>query len=278
MTAQRRISMRTRRLLIALVALLALLAGAWLWVRDSSLVAVKRVSISGVYGPDAGQIRSALTASARNMTTLDASVRQLRSAVAPYPVVKNVYVSTQFPHGMRIQVVELLPVGAVVADGRSIAASPDGTLLPDAATASLPTIPLQALPGSSRVTERSALNALELLAQAPARLESRISQVTTTSAHGLVVQLRNGPSIYFGDADDFDAKWISATAVLADPGSAGASYIDVSDPSRAAAGVSDSAVVAAGLAPSQQDSGSGSNGSDGGSTSQGDGASTQGGD
>jgi hypothetical protein len=46
-----------------------------------------------------------------------------------------------------------------------------------------------------------------------------------------------------------DAKWAAATAVLAEPTSAGASYIDVTDPSRPAAGVGQQAVVAAGLAP-----------------------------
>jgi cell division protein FtsQ len=64
---------RPRVTLAILVAVLAL-AGAWLWVRDSSLVAVNRVTVTGESGPDAGQIRSALIASARNMTTLDVRV------------------------------------------------------------------------------------------------------------------------------------------------------------------------------------------------------------
>lgn len=256
MVTKRRVRVPMRRLVIALVAILAVLGGGWLWVRDSSLVAVNRVAVTGVYGPDAGQIRTVLSTAARNMTTLDVRLAQLRNAVAPYPVVKRLHVSTEFPHGMRIHVVELQPVGAVTADGRSIAASPDGTLLPDVSTSSLPTISLQSLPGGSHVTEPAALNALTLLADAPARLESRVSQVTTTSDHGLQAQLRNGPSIYFGDGSELDAKWVAVTEVLADSGSAGATYVDVSDPSRPAAGVSDQAVVAAGLSPSEQSSSS----------------------
>ena len=42
--------------------------------------------------------------------------------------------------------------------------------------------------------------------------------------------------MYFGDAPSARAKWLAAAAVLADPGSAGASYIDVTDPVRPAAG------------------------------------------
>lgn len=246
MTVKRRLGVRLR-VAIAVVGVLAVLGGAWLWLRDSSIVAVRRVTIAGVYGPDAAQIRSALRLAALNMTTLDVHAGQLRTAVAPYPVVKNVRISTQFPHGMRIQVVEQLPLGALSAGGDAIAASGDGTLLRDVPTGSLPRIPVAALPGGRRVTDGTALNELALLAAAPARLEARVTQVSTDSTHGLVAQLRSGPSLYFGDGTDLDAKWAAATDVLADASSAGASYIDVTDPARPAAGVSEQAVAAAGL-------------------------------
>jgi cell division protein FtsQ len=232
----------------AAVAVLALLVGGWLWLRDSALVAVRKVENSGLSGPDVVQIRSALTLAARNMTTLDVRRAQLRTAVAPYPVVKDLRVSTQFPHGLRIRVVEQLPVGALVAGGRAVAASADGTLLHDVPGPSLPTVPVPALPGGSRVTDPSALEALSLLAVTPLRMRSRIAQVTVSSTHGLTVQLRSGPSIYFGDQTRLDAKWTAATTVLADPSSTGASYIDVTDPERPVAGAGAQAVVAAGLA------------------------------
>jgi cell division protein FtsQ len=258
-TVTRRIGFRVR-VGIAVLGAILLLGGAWLWVRDSSLVAVRRVSIVGVYGPDAGRIRSALRLAALNMTTLDVHQGQLRMAVAPYPIVKDLHVSTQFPHGMRIDVVEQLPLGALVAGRQAVAVSGDGTLLRDAPAGSLPAIPVASLPGGSTVTAPGVLNALALLAATPSRLESRISQVTMTSAHGLVAQLRSGPSIYFGDSSDLDAKWDSATTVLADPSSAGSTYIDVSDPARPAAGVSEAAVAAAGLITAGSSSATGSNG------------------
>jgi cell division protein FtsQ len=237
------------RVALAAVAVLALLGGGWLWLRDSSLVAVRKVTISGVYGTQATQIRSVLTLAARNMTTLDVRVGQLRTAVGPYPVVKDLRVSTEFPHGLRIRVIEQLPVGAIVAGGHAVAVTGDGTLLHDVAAGSLPQVPVRLLPGGSEVTDRPTLDALALLSVTPARMLSRIAQVTDGSAHGLVAALRAGPSIYFGDASELDAKWIAATEVLADPSSAGAIYVDVSDPSRAVAGASPQAVAAAGLAP-----------------------------
>jgi cell division protein FtsQ len=250
---RRRMRLRVR-VALAAVAVLALLGGGWLWLRDSSLVAVRKVTISGVYGPDAAQIRSALTLSARNMTTLDVRLGQLRTAVGPYPVVKDLRVSTEFPHGLRIRVLEQLPVGALLAGGHAVAVTGDGTLLHDVATGSLPEVPVRLLPGGSQVTDRPTLDALALLSVTPARLLARVAQVSDGSAHGLVVELRSGPSIYFGDASELDAKWTAATAVLADPSSAGASYIDVTDPSRPAAGASPEAVAAAGLTASPTDS------------------------
>jgi cell division protein FtsQ len=240
--------------LIALVLLVLALGGGWLWLRDSSLVAVKKVQVTGATGANAVQIRRALRASARTMTTLDVRTDQLRMAVSPYPIVKRLEVSTHFPHGLTIHVIEENPVGAVVVDGRTIPVAGDGTLLPTVSATGLPTIPLRIPPGGSRVSDPTARGAVAILGAAPARLLESISQVTTVSGHGLVVQVRNGPSLYFGDATELSAKWQAATAVLADPGSAGAVYIDVTDPERPAAG-----------AGSSGNSGSGSNGSSGSS-------------
>jgi cell division protein FtsQ len=238
MTLTRRIAPARLRLMLAVVVVLVVvLGGGWLWLRNSSLVGVQSVTVVGQSGPDAGAIRSALTSAARGMTTLNAGVSRLRAAVASFPEVKDLRVSTQFPHGMRIQVIEQLAVGAVQVGGRRIAVASDGTLLHDiSATSSLPLIPLAVPPGGTRLTDPAAANAVALLAAAPYQLLARVTQVSTVAGHGLVAQVRGGPSIYFGDAAGLRAKWASATAVLADSGSAGASYIDVTDPVRPAAG------------------------------------------
>lgn len=255
------------KVIAAGLALLALLGGGWLWVRNSSLVSVEHVEVTGLSGPDAGRIRTALVGAARSMTTLDAQVGRLRTAVAPYPVVADLQVSTQFPHGMRIHVVEDLPVAALTAGGRAIAADADGRLVHDVPATSLPAVQVPVLPGGTRVTERPALNALALLAAGPRRLLSRVSQVTTSAPHGLVAQLRDGPSLYFGDTAHLRAKWIAATEVLADRSSTDASYIDVTDPARPVAGVSSQSVTAAGLAPSSASAGTSGGASSSGASS-----------
>jgi cell division protein FtsQ len=220
-----------------MVVLGVLLAGAWTWFRDSPLVSVQNVTVTGQSGPDSGQISAALESAARTMSTMDVQIGRLRRAVAPYPVVKDIRVTTQFPHGMHIEVVEQAPVGAIDVGGRKVAVAADGTLLHDVVvSASLPVIPMSLTPAGPRVTAGTASEAIRLLAAAPSALAPKISQVTRVAPHGLVAQIRGGPAIYFGDLTELAQKWIAASEVLADAGSAGALYIDVTDPERPAAG------------------------------------------
>ena len=220
----------------AIVATLAILGGAYLWLRSSSLVAVRQVTIAGVSGPDAPQIHDSLQTAARGMTTLDVQSGKLHAAVAAYPVVRSLHVSTHFPHGMRIDVFEQVPVAVVQAAGQRTVVSGDGTLLRvGAGGAILPTISLAVAPGATHVTG-AARTEVSLLAAAPYRLLARIATAGQAAGRGLTVSLRNGPAVYFGSADQLAAKWGAVTAVLASPTSAGADYIDVTDPGRPAAG------------------------------------------
>jgi hypothetical protein len=82
----------------------------------------------------------------------------------------------------------------------------------------------------------STLGVIRLLAAAPYRLLPKVSQASDEAGHGLEAQLRDGPKVYFGSDSDLGAKWTAAAAVLADPGSAGSDYIDVTVASRPAAG------------------------------------------
>ncbi len=224
------------RVIGALLVAALVAAGGWLWLRDSSFVAVRQVNIVGVSGPDASRIRSALTGAARGMTTLDVKMSALQTAVKPFPVVKHLTVTTSFPHTMRIDVAEQVPVAEVSAGGRQIAVSADGTLLHDApSTGPLPTISVSVFPGGTHI-DRSLEPEVGLLAAAPYTLLAKVEQVSTDPTHGLVAALRNGPKIYFGDAANLSAKWSAATAVLASSTSTGAAYIDVTDASRPAAG------------------------------------------
>ncbi|HXA55309.1 MAG TPA: hypothetical protein VNV37_10610 [Solirubrobacteraceae bacterium] len=230
-----------KRLAVAL-ATVALLTGGWLWLRDSPLVAVERARITGVQGVDAPQIDAALRSAARRMSTLNVSIAALRAAVAPYRVVRSLSVATEFPHGLRIDVVEQPPVAEVSATGVHTAVAADGVVLGPAlltaSSAPLPSIALAGLPAppGGRIGDPTARGELSVLGAAPRVLLGWVAKVFT-GGEGLTVQMRNGVSIYFGDATRAHAKWLAAARVLADPSSAGATYVDVRDPERPAAGI-----------------------------------------
>lgn len=192
--------------------------------------------MTGASGPQAARIDAALEAAAHGMTTLDMNVGKLRAAVAQFPSVKDVRVSTAFPNGLRIRVIERQAVAVLAAPSQHVVVAGNGTVLRDVSSVQgLPTIPVAAVPGS-RVSDRRTLAILAVLAAAPYQLLDHAQAATENPAHGVVVQLRNGPSLFFGEPGLESAKWTAASDVLADPGSAGAGYIDVTDPRRPAAG------------------------------------------
>ncbi len=233
---------RHRRVRIALLVALAtlpLLAGGWLWLRDSSLVSVEHVRVSGLHGPEARAIEAALGGAATHMSTLDVRPAALRAGVASFPVVRTVRAIPSFPHGLRIEVVEQPPVAALTIGGTRTAVAADGVVLgPALLSSSLPAVAgyHEALVGQ-RVQGPNVLAAVAVLGAAPTPLRRVLTRVYT-GPDGLTVAFRSGLLAYFGDATRPHAKWISLARVLADPSSAGASYIDVRLPERPAAGFS----------------------------------------
>jgi cell division protein FtsQ len=229
-----------RRLRIALLAVLVtlpLLAGGWLLLRNSSFVAVEQVRVSGVHGVEAHAIETALAGAARHMSTLDVHLGALRAAVASFPVVRSVRAIPSFPHSLRIEVVEQLPVAALSIGGTRTAVAADGVVLgPALLSSSLPTVAgyHEALAGQ-RVQGPNVLADVAVLGAATTPLRRVVARVYT-GPNGLTVAFRSGVLAYFGDAARPYAKWFSLARVLADPSSAGASYIDVRLPERPAAG------------------------------------------
>ncbi|HEV2770211.1 MAG TPA: FtsQ-type POTRA domain-containing protein, partial [Solirubrobacteraceae bacterium] len=137
--------LRPRAVAVGLVAV-SLLGCAWLWLRDSSVVAVEEVRVVGASGPRAGDLRETLTKAAADMTTLHVRVDALREAAAPFPKVADLRVDRDLPHGLTIGVVERIPVAALVAGDRRVAVGADGTLLPGEPAAQLATVTAPRLP------------------------------------------------------------------------------------------------------------------------------------
>jgi len=225
--------------MVTVLVLAALLTGAFFWVRQSSLVAVQRVTVTGVSGPDASAIQQGLVRTAERMTTMEIDRRRLQAIVSRYSFVRSLRVSVRLPHSVTIAVFEQVPIGVLA--GTTVSAH--GTLLPGVSPSShsLPTITASSAPGSGGAGGADTVGGtaradVYLLAAAPYPIIAKLATAGWKPGRGLAVTLRNGPVVYFGDDTQLAAKWRSVIRVLADPSSAGASYIDVTDPNRPAAG------------------------------------------
>ena len=229
-----------RRSRIALLLCATLLAGGYLALRKSSFVAVSKVQVSGVSGPDAHAVESALVSAAQRMSTLDVNTSALLAAVSAYPVVSEVHAYPRFPHGLRIVVSEQLPVAAVTVGGARTALAADGAVLGTGLLSpALPAVGGDYLSSEGRVSSSGLLAALSLLSAEPAPL-ARLTSKLYTGPYGLTAEMRGGLLVYLGDASRPHAKWISLERVLLDPKSSGALSIDVRVPERPAASFSSS--------------------------------------
>jgi cell division protein FtsQ len=219
----------------AVTLLAGLLAGGWIWLRDSSLVGVTQVSVTGATTSDEPRIRAALESAAREMTTLHVRKDVLDDAVARYPSVKGLDIRTDFPHGMSVEVLEHRPVAALEVDGRRTPVSGGGIVLNGVeADDRLPSIRRRQVP-AERVDDPRTQAALAVAAAAPEPLLER-SERLHWGPDGLSLDLRDGPPLVFGSKDDAVAKWAAAARVLAEPSAAGATYLDLRVPGRVAAG------------------------------------------
>jgi cell division protein FtsQ len=232
-------SSRGRRVIvIAILLALALAAGYVLWFRDSSFVRVEHVTVTGLTGTDAPRERAGVIAAAKGMTTLHYDEAALRRALGAGATVESIRVTPDFPHGLRIDVVEKSPVAVLEYGSERVAVGSGGVLLPDVRPIphALPSIAVGALPSGARLGDGRARRLVAGAAAAPAALRARVVRLRELPDKGLVAFLHDGPDVILGSPSDLVAKWTTAAAILADPESRGASYIDVRLPDRPVAG------------------------------------------
>ena len=225
----------SRRVVAGALVTGAVLVPVLFWVRDSPIVAVRHVKVTGVSGPQAAQVRQAIRDAAHGMSTLHVDSGRIRAAVQSFPIVESVSVHGDLLHTLDVRVQEHLPVGALVLGSRRVPVAADGTILQGTLSKGLPLVPVGAPPGGSRLVEGRALRLVALLAAAPTPLRARVSRVGY-GPHGLTARIAHGPLLYFGPGTRLRAKWIAAARVLADYSSKGATYLDLRVPERPAAG------------------------------------------
>lgn len=230
---------RARRRLLVAAILAALLAGLYaFWLRDSSLVAVEQVTVTGLTSRDSDRVRVALASTAETMTTLHLDEGRLQEAAAAFPVVARIEVTPDFPNGMTIHVVEHRPAAIAVADGRRQPIAGDGSVLAGMPVeGDLPTIDLWVAMPQRQLGPGAARDAARVAGMAPPVIARRVDTLAREGgARGVVAELEDGTELLFGVPEQLTAKWAAAIRVLADDEAEGAAYIDVRIPERPVAG------------------------------------------
>lgn len=229
-----------RSLLIAALIAAALFAGYYGWLRNSSLVAAKHVTVDGITTPDGDRIEAALAEAGKGMSTLDVDEARLQAAVAAFPTVASVSADGNFPSGLTIHVTER-PPAMIASDGdNEVPVAADGTILTGIQlakdqAAGLPVLHVKSLKPSGRLGG-SPLAKATVLGATPEPLRPLVNGVHVEKGTGVVVTMEGGFRIEFGSSADAATKWGSAAAVLADPKLDSLAYVDVRIPGRPAVG------------------------------------------
>jgi len=231
-------SPRLRRRAVALaVASLVFAAFYMLWLRDSPLVAVKEVRVTGISGESAGEVRAALERAAKDSTTLHVDRAAIEEVAESFPVVQSVVITPDFPNSMSIRVIEHRPAALLQLGARKVAVAGDGSVLTGLTVkGALPTIEIEGGVPARQLEPGPVLDAARVAGGAPPAITARLEKIERERGRGVVVHVKDGPELVFGDAGRIAAKWAAAVRVLADKDAAGAEYIDVRIPERPAAG------------------------------------------
>jgi len=241
-------SFRFRLIAFTGILLALVFAAAYqFWLRDSSLVEIKKLEIVGVSekSEEGKQIAEAVRTAMGEMTTLHVQPEVLDRELARFPRVADAEIEASFPDSAKVTVA-VRENGSVYGDGSdALLIATDGTVLGPAAGLedSLPLIgegdppaspeePSGTSGGTKVLTGRALTQAL-VLGSAPPEIRRYVDR-TTMSQDGVLVSLDDGLELLFGDSSHADQKWRAAVALIADPNFDTDSYVDLTVPRRPA--------------------------------------------
>lgn len=218
------------------IAALALFATYQYWLRDSSLVEIRNLTVNGVssHTEEGDQITGAIDLAAGEMTTLHLRPEVLDEELSRFPRVQSASIKADFPNGATVTVVQRGDGSVFDTGADKLLIATDGTVLgtAGAGTENLPRIEAGDPPSGSKVDGRTLTQAL-VLGAVPAELRSFVES-SDFGKDGVEVTMSNGMVLLFGDASKSDQKWKAAASVISDPEVPSTSYVDLSVPRRPA--------------------------------------------
>lgn len=251
--------------LTSLVLALALVAGIFFWLSQSTVLAVETIEISGNHVLSDEQVRAIVSPRLQGQSLLKFSYDDVGTALRELPFVKEVVISRDFPHTIHVEIFEYRPVACYATDDGRYFLADDGRVLSIAEQSgtSLPVLTTRescAADVGKRMDCADVLTGVDFIISVPVNLHQEFTKVAVTD--GVIdTATLSGIEIHFGTMDEYAYKFEVLRQLIARTVAAGEQVIiDISVPDRpvtrpknaplvtgttAAAGVDDAAVTAA---------------------------------
>lgn len=232
-----------RRAVVAgcVIAVLILLA-VFLWLRSSSVFAVKVISFNRLTHVSSQTISEA-TAAAKGVNLLRLDSDSLKQELLAIPYVKTVSIHRKFPNTIELTLSEYKPVACLqMQDGSSWLVSAEGRILEQKTDRALPVVvsEVRVLPKAGATLPAAVVGALQVATAVTDKTVAaqlhNISQIKVAAQGELTVVLANSVELRLGQDTDLNQKLREAAAIVQQylRDGKGLTYIDVSVPGKAA--------------------------------------------
>jgi cell division protein FtsQ len=212
-------------------------AGAYAVARETSIFALQRIEVAGAPPALAAQIRTALEPlEGGSLVSFSSSAANRR--LAGLPQIARVRYDRDFPHTLDVTVTVEQPVAVLRKAAEAWLVSGSGRVLQALRPGTYPPLPRIWLAAETDVAVGAPVETGDAVTVAAAlrgsHFPAHVLAVQDTGGGQVVVQLAGGRQVRLGDMSNLAVKLAVAAAIV--PQSIGASYIDVSVPTRAVAG------------------------------------------
>jgi cell division protein FtsQ len=223
--------------------LIAVAAGAYAIARETSIFALQRIEVEGAPPALASQIRTALgPLEGASLVSFSSSVANRR--LAALPQIAHVSYDRDFPHTLKVTVTVEQPVAVLRKAAEAWLVSASGRVLQALRPGTYPPLPRIWVAAETDVAVGAPVETGDAITVAAAlrgsHFPAHVLSVQDAGGGQVVMQLAAGRQVRLGDLSNLAVKLAVAAAII--PQSAGASYIDVSVPTRAVAGYPNSQV------------------------------------
>ncbi len=210
------LTVRWRRAAVLALVLAAVTLAGW-WLYRSPLLTVQGVSVKGNQNLSADAVRS--VADLKGSSLIRPDFEAARERLLALPIVKEAQISHDWPRGARISIVERAPWGVWQAGAQRYVVDDEGVVLNLPAAEGAPVIAqtdaLKApLSAGDRVDVGAVAVARQLVATAEQTVGRPVVGLEFSQAIGLTAVLSGDLRAVFGDAQDYDFKVATLSAVL----------------------------------------------------------------